>query len=450
MVRALILSVLLALAPVAAAGASSSLLPPRMQAAVTDRIASGAYPAMVVVVVDGDRSHVAAFGKLGDGRAPDANTIFQIGSVTKTFTATLLAAAVTNGSVTLDTPVSKLLPDFRIPSRDGKPITLGELAMQDSGLPRLPTNLAPANLADPYADYDVARLKRFLAAYKLPRDPGASYEYSNLGVGLLGVALARRAGMSYAALVQARILRPLDMASSGATLSEPRDAHWAQGHDRNGNPVQPWHFGALAGAGAISSSGADMLRYLEANVGRVAGSLNDAMQFAHTPRRGIGDAERIGLVWMTHHDAHGDIVWHNGETGGYASFIGMTADGKRGVVMLTNIARDVNDLGFAALLPDAPLALAQRAIEMTPNQLDAYIGAYQLAPGFVVTVFRRRDQLLAQATGQGAFPIYPSAPDAFFARVTELRIDFHRGADGSVRSFVLHQHGADQTAVRIP
>ena len=450
MYRPLILLTLMVVAPVGAASASTSLLPPRVERAITDRIAGGEYPALVVAVVDGDRSQIAAFGKLDDGRTPDADTIFQIGSVTKTFTATLLAEAVNDGSVGLDTPVSKLLPGFTIPARDGKPITLGELAIQDSGLPRLPSNLAPANAADPYADYDAAKLESFLGTYKLPRDPGASYEYSNLGVGLLGYALAQRAGMSYAALVQARILKPLGMASSSATLSEPLDVHWAKGHDGDGKPVEPWHLGVLAGAGAINSTGADMLRYLQANMGRGADPLRDAMRFAHAPRSDLGNNERIGLVWMTRHDKQGDLVWHNGETGGYASFVGMTADGRRGVVILTNIASDVSDLGFATLLPDAPLAPAQQAIEMTGNQLDAYVGAYQLAPGFVLTVFRKQDQLLAQATGQGAFPIYPSATDAFFARVADIRIDFQRGADGSVQSLVLHQNGANQTAVRIP
>jgi len=187
-------------------------------------------------------------GKLDDGRQPDADTIFQIGSITKTFTATLLAEAVESGKLKLDTPVAKLLPDLTVPSRNGKPITLGELAMQVSGLPRLPTNMRPANPRDPYADYDAAKLKTFLATYKLPRDPGASYEYSNLGFGVLGYALAQHTGTTYAGMLQSRILEPLDMTSTTAALSEPLNARWAMGHGMDGQPAAPWHLGVLGGS----------------------------------------------------------------------------------------------------------------------------------------------------------------------------------------------------------
>ena len=112
------------------------------------------------------------------GAAPDGDTVYEIGSITKTFTATLLAQAVLAGRVTLDTPVAQLLPDFKIPSRSGKEITFGQLGDQHSGLPRLPSNLLPKDGDDPYADYDATKLKAFLAGYELPRDPGASYEYS--------------------------------------------------------------------------------------------------------------------------------------------------------------------------------------------------------------------------------------------------------------------------------
>lgn len=396
---------------------------------------------MVVAVVDGDRNHVYGYGKLANGKAPDADTLFQIGSVTKTFTATLLAEAVDRGEVKLDTPVAKLLPGFTIPSRNGKAITLGDLAMQDSGLPRLPGNMQPADPQDPYADYDAAKLKSFLAGYKLTRDPGEKYEYSNLGMGLLGYALAQHTGTSYPKLLQSRIFGRLGMSATSATLTEPLDPRWAPGHDEQGKPAQPWHLDALAGAGAINSTGADMLRYLEANMGRGEGALQRAMEFAHQPRRAVGGDERIGLAWMTKHDKAGDVVWHNGMTGGYASFMGFTADGTRGVVILTNIQRSVDDLGLATLLPDAPLAPARKQIAMSPQRLQDYVGQYRLAPHFVVTVMRQGDRLLAQATGQDAFPIFPNATDTFFAKITDIRIDFKRDGKGKVDSLVLHQNG---------
>src|SRR5262245_19580095 len=181
--------------------AAAGALPERMEKAAQERIAAGIYQTLVFGVVDGDKTEVVAFGKLDDGKAPDGDTVYEIGSITKTFTATLLARALLSGRVTLDTPVAQLLPDFTIPSRGGKEITLGEIGTQHSGLPRLPSNLLPADWTNPYADYDAAKLKTFLEAYQLPRDPGVSYEYSNLGFGLLGYALAQSERTTYAALV---------------------------------------------------------------------------------------------------------------------------------------------------------------------------------------------------------------------------------------------------------
>jgi CubicO group peptidase (beta-lactamase class C family) len=430
--------------------ASSAPLPSRVEQAIHARIDAGDYPALVVAVVDGGNSAVHAFGKLDDGNAPDADTVFEIGSITKTFTATLLADAVASGRLQLDAPVASLLPGFTLPSRDGKSITLENLATQHSGLPRLPSDLAPANPGDPYADYDAGRLKAFLADYALTRDPGSAYEYSNLGFGLLGYALAQHAGSSYAALLEKRVFGPLGMRSSSTQLDDAMRSHLATGHDETGKAVGNWSFAALAGCGAIKSTATDMLRYLEANMGTLKSPLAAAIRLAHAPRADVpGADERIGLAWMTRHTADGDVVWHNGMTGGYASFIGFRADGSRGVVILANAQQSVDDLGFAILIADAPLAPTQARIAMNAQQLDAYTGSYRLAPGVVLKVFRDNDQLYAQATGQGAFPVFPSAADEFFAKVAGIRLSFQRDSGGKVASLVLHQNGHDSPAPRL-
>jgi D-alanyl-D-alanine-carboxypeptidase/D-alanyl-D-alanine-endopeptidase len=152
--------------------ANAGPLPERVEKAAQERIAAGTYPTLVFGVVDGDKSEVVAFGKLYDGKAPDGETVYEIGSITKTFTATLLAQAVLSGRLMLDTPVAQLLADFKIPSGGDKEITLGDLATHHSGLPRMPSNFMPKDPANPYADYDAAKLKVFLAGYQLPRDPG--------------------------------------------------------------------------------------------------------------------------------------------------------------------------------------------------------------------------------------------------------------------------------------
>jgi CubicO group peptidase (beta-lactamase class C family) len=420
-------------------------LPERVASAARESVAEGMYQTLVFGVVDRDQSAVVTFGTLDDGKAPDGDTVYEIGSITKTFTATLLAQDVLSGRVTLDTPISALLPGFTIPSRQGKQITLGEIGTQHSGLPRMPSNFFPKDPANPYADYDLGKLKSFLATYQLPRDPGASYEYSNLAFGLLGDALAQSHHVLYGDLLAQRIFKPLGMSMSSTGLTDAMRARLARGHDENGKPARNWDLNALTGAGGIRSTANDMLRYLKANMGVARTPLRAAMTFAQQPRAEVGKGARIGLGWMT---TDKGIVWHNGGTGGYRSFIGFTSDGRRGVVILTNSATGVDELGFAALDPDVPLTPPRKAVTLPAASLDAYVGTYKLADKFFLKVFRVGDDLLTQATGQGAIPVFASAPDEFFVKVAPISLSFHRNAKGEVDSLVLHQNG-DHVAPRV-
>lgn len=447
--RPALLALLLSL-PAAATAAPTSPLPPRVDKAIRQRIADDEYPALVVALIDHGHSRILTYGKVAGGRPPRADTEFEIGSVTKTFTALLLARAVTQGRLQLDAPLATLLPGFKLPGRDGHAITLANLATQHSGLPRLPGNMHPADVDDPYADYDGAQLKAFLAGYTLAYTPGTHYAYSNLGVGLLGYALARHAGTAYGALLRRRVLQPLGMRHTGVRLDAADRARLARGHSDTGKPTGNWHFAALAGAGGLRSSGADMLRYLRANMGLSHPALQAALALAHTPRTDGPDAdERIGLVWMTRHAGTSTVIWHNGMTGGYASFIGFTGNHQRGVVILTNGAVSVDDLGFATLMPGAPLQPAHKRVHLSSKALRAYVGRYRLMPGFLIHVFRLHGQLYARATGQRPFPIFAGGHDRFFATVADISIDFRRDTGGDVDSLVLHQHG-DHPAPRLP
>lgn len=425
--------------------ANAKLLPERVEKAAQERIAAGDYQTLVFGVVDGERSEVVAFGKLDGGKAADGDTVYEIGSITKTFTGTLLAQAVLAGRTALDTPVAQLLPDVRIPSRGGKNITLGWLATQHSGLPRLPANFSPADPANPYADYDAAKLKAFLAEYELPRDPGATYEYSNLGFGLLGYALAQSEHTTYAALVDEGILKPLGMTMSGIPFTDTMRAHLAPGHDNSGKPVKNWDLGdAMAAAGALRSTANDMLRYLKASMGVDPSPLAAAMTLAQQPRSDVGKAGRIGLAWMI---TNKGIVWHGGGTGGYRSYLGFSADRRRGIVILSNTAAEIDDLALATLDADARLRPAT-AMVLPEASLDDYVGTYKLADEFLLKVFRMPDGLYTRATGQSAIPIFPSAPNEFFAKVAGISITFTRDAAGAVNGLVLHQNG-DHEAPRL-
>jgi Beta-lactamase class C and other penicillin binding proteins len=433
-----------------ASAAEQGMLSPQISQAIENRIAAGEYPSVVIGIVEGDRSAVYAYGNAASGVKATGDTIYEIGSITKTFTATLLSDELERKTLSLDQPASTAAPGFSVPTFNGQAITFANLAEQNSGLPRMPDNIDPAKPDDPYADYGPDRLKAFLGSYALPRAPGAQYEYSNLAVGTLGYLLSQHAGMSYADLVSRKIFVPLGMTHTSVATGMNNPGGMATGHDFGGQVAAPWHFSAMAPAGGIRSTGNDMLRYLEANMGSRQTPLSAAMRDAHIPRADTSvPHNRIGLIWMTRHqDGGNDVVWHNGMTGGFASFIGFTTDHQHGVVILTNAAVKVDDIGFAVLGSDAPLARPEVRANLTPAQLEDYQGVFRLSEHMVLRVGAGKNKLLAQATGQRAIPLFASGVDAFFTEASDIHIDFKRDAEGKVNRLVLHQHG-DHDAPKI-
>lgn len=407
---------------------------------------------IVVGVVGAAGSQYFSYGVTSrTGGAPvDQNTVYEIGSVTKVFTALALADMAVKGEVGLDDPVQRFLPDsVRVPKRDTFQITLRLLSAQRSGLPRLPLNLAPANPANPYADYDATRLYAFLNGLTLARTPGAGYEYSNLGVGLLGFALARRAGTSYEELVLGRIARPLGLASTRVALTPDLRARLAHGYQDN-REVSNWDLDALAGAGALRSTAADLTRLLAAAMGLSKTPLDSAFRLTQVIQGDAGPTMRIGLAWHVMWPDSAPVYWHNGGTGGYHSFIGFDPRRKVGVVVLSNSTHSIDDIGFHVLNPSFPLAAVPAAISLPAPALEEYVGEYQLAPTFSIAIRREGDGLVAQATGQGPNAIYPSARDEFFFRVVDARLSFVRDSTGKVASLVLHQGGRDLPGLRKP
>ncbi len=447
------------LLPMLSLSSAAALAAPILDAAVRERaetlVRDGKHASLVIAVIDGKDSAVYGFGRArpGDKGVPDADTVYEIGSVTKTMTGLLLADAIVAGKAQLDQPVAALLPAYAIPALAGQKITVGQLATHFSGLPRLPANLAPADMRNPYADYAEAQLRAFLAGHTLARAPGAAYEYSNLAYGLLGTALATQANMSYEELLQARIFRPLAMASSSAVTTPALRARLAPGHLADGKPAENWDFQAIAGAGAVRSSARDMIAYMQSYMQ----ATRPAQQLAVQPRQvlaGEGDGvKKVGLAWMLDQVKGQPFAWHNGQTGGYASFAGYTLDGKRGVVVLSSTARDVDALGVGVLLPGSlppPNAPAPKEIAIAPAELAQYAGQYALAPTFVLSVRQGPDGLLVGATGQGEAPVYASAKDTFFYKVVEAQLVFQRDAQGAITGVVLHQNGQAMPGKRKP
>jgi CubicO group peptidase (beta-lactamase class C family) len=251
-------------------------------------VEDGETPGILLGFVEADGStRVVSYGSAGTGAKPlGPRSVFEIGSINKTFTGTLLAHMAAKSEVALTDPISKYLPKgVTAPTRSGKEITLLDLATHSSGLPRLPDNLKPADMTNPYADYTVEKLYAFLSSHQLRRDPGAESEYSNLGVGLLGHLLARAAGTSYENLVRQRILTPLGMTMTGYPL-EGNIAEWmTKGHNPQGKVVPYWFATeAIQGAGGLRSNLEDMLKYLKANMTPPNSDLGRALRAAHEQR----------------------------------------------------------------------------------------------------------------------------------------------------------------------
>ena len=414
---------------------------------------------IVVGVIDAKGRRIVAYGSLekGDKRPLDGDTVFEIGSITKVFTSLLLTDMVQRGEVKLDDPIAKYLPaSVKVPERNGHPIRLVDLATHTSALPRMPANFRPKDPANPYADYTEEQLYAFLSSYELIRDVGAKYEYSNLGFGLLGQGLARRAGTDYETLVETRICEPLGMKSTRITLTPDLERRFAAGHSADLVTVSGWDIPTLAGAGALRSSANDLLTFLSAVMGYTHTALAPAMKAMLSISRPTGQPFiDTALGWTIDTRGGNEIIWKNGGTGGYRTFIGYSRRSGLGIVALANTADNnagVDDLGLHLLDARYPLAVPEgspREAAMSSSVLDGYVGHYELTPTFVITITREGDQIFAQATGQAKAALYAKGEREFFYKIVNAQISFQADAQGQTTGLVLHQNGRDQPAKRI-
>ena len=462
-----------AAAPLAAVGLAASAQPApapgtwaipsdaAIKAILADRIdAKHQGVGIVVGIIDARGRRIIAHGALakGDPRPLNGDTLFEIGSETKVFTSLLLTEAVRRGEVTLDEPIAKLLPaTVKVPERGGKQITLVDIATHTSGLPRMPNNFRPKDAANPYADYTDEQLFQFVSGYTLTRDIGSQYEYSNLAVGLLGQALARRAGTDYPTLVRTRVTAPLGMKDTTVALTPALQARMAKGHNLALEPVSNWDIPALAGAGALRSTTNDMLTFLGAELGFKATDLKPAMAAQlDVTRPTQSPAMKVALGWHIVTTKNGDVIWHNGGTGGFRTWMGFDPKARVGVVVMTNAstATGGDDIGLH-VIAGVPLASVKEnptlrpVVALTKAQIDGLAGRYQLAPAVVVTIVPYNDRLFAQLTGQQGAEIFPTSPTEVFWKTVDAQATFDRGPDGVATRLVLHQNGRDLPAPRV-
>jgi CubicO group peptidase (beta-lactamase class C family) len=285
----------------------------------------------------------------------------------------------------------------------------------------------------------------FLSGYRLTRAPGSSFEYSNYGFGLLGNLLVRRAGQAdYEALLLERITRPLGMDSTRIELTPEMRSRLATPHLSYSVVTSNWDIPTLAGCGAIRSTANDMLTFLAANMRMTDTELQPALQLANTPQRPTDGGEYIGLGWIFPKSGNG-IHWHNGETGGYHSYLGWDPQRKIGAVVLANAAVDIDDVGLQ-LIRRLPLT----SVSIDPQVLAAYAGKYQFPDGVIMTIRVDGTRIFIQAPNRPEYELYALSENQFYPREFDAVCTFYRNDKGEVDRMVLLESGETYEAKKVP
>lgn len=383
-------------------------------------------------------------------RPYDEQTAFEIGSVTKTMTAALLAEFVARGEVALDDPIAKLLPPgTRVPSFNGREITIGEIVTHTSGLPAVPNQYRPPDKNNPYAAVTERDLLDALAVTQLTREPGSKWEYSNFAMMVLSYALAKRSGRDYDTLLRERLLVPLGM-SSTYVAEPPPQVRLAQGHLPGGTPAVPWDFPPeMAGVGGVRATLPDMLRYMEGQLGTRESAITPALARTQDQVASI-DGHRMGMNWNLSTRNEHTRISHEGGTGGYSSFAGFDRAAKRAVVLLSDTALTavggLGPAGFHLLDPSSPLGAPHVVATADTKLIDALVGKYRLR-SLGMELRHNGSSLTIQADGQPEFEMgYDSAGD-FYPFKFDAVLRPKRKADGTY-TFTWFQLGGAVEAVR--
>jgi CubicO group peptidase (beta-lactamase class C family) len=281
----------------------------------------------------------------GNGKMPDANSIYEVGSITKTFTAALLTYYANEGKVKLNDPITKYLPDSVASNKELQSITLEMLSNHTSGLPRLPDNLQfhSSDPYDPYKDYTKQHLFQYLKTCKPETKPGETYAYSNLAVGLLGTILEQVSGKPFEQMVKEIICTPLGMQSTAQQLSPALKPRFVTVYNADGKVTSPWSFSALAACGALRSTVNDLLLYVKANMVKNNTGLSKAFELTHQTT--FNKDAKLGLAWHTIVINNVEYYFHDGGTYGCSSFLAFNVEKDIAVIVLSNSAVNTNELG---------------------------------------------------------------------------------------------------------
>lgn len=421
---------------------------------------SGACVAVVAVPGKGIKAETAYFcaNAADTKRRVDANTVFEIGSVSKAFMGTLLADLELRGKLNVNDPIKKYLPkELKVPDFKGREITLLDLATHTSGLPSLPGRYKPTNPANFYAELDANTVAESLEDVRLTREPGSKYEYSNFGGLLLSRILSVQSQRDFDEAMIDRIATPLNMTDTTSLAPAARAARMATPHSASGKVVSRWDFYAdLAGVGGIKSTLPDMQKFLEANIeiynnpeGALARSpLGLALKKSHAKQHTAMAAMDIGYGWHRLNRNGSTVVFHNGQTAGFHAFVGFDPATGRGAVVLADGAIAIDDLGFNLTSKEFPATKPRLAANIDRAAIDALVGEYELPN--VVLKFARDDtgtgtvgtsRLYVYAPGQARAELFVDSAGIYYPKDFDALARFEKNKEGVVESVLWMQGG---------
>ncbi|HRP71313.1 MAG TPA: serine hydrolase [Luteimonas sp.] len=448
----MITTTLAAAVGIASAAGAHAATDTGLQTIVDQRLSgdrTGACMAVAVVEKDGVARAFRCADPKDAGRI-DANTAFEIGSVSKTMTAVLLADLIGQGRASLDDQLADYLPEgTQVPAVEGQPILLRHLVTHTSGLPALPSRLGATSMDDPYANLTEDALLASLGEATPAAPPGSAFEYSNFASMLLSYAVARRAGSDLQTLLKQRLFAPLGM-DKAYVNDPPAGLRAATGHTPNAKPASAWHFATdLAGVGGVRATLDDMVRYVQGNAGLLETSISPALALA---QQAVSEQPPMAMNWMLVPVSGRTVHLHEGGTGGFSAFVSVDRDRQRGVVILSDTAwhsiGSLGSLGMHLVDPQFPLGKPRRLAAPPQALLDALEGEYQLQGAMQMTLRQRDGRLYAQAAGQGEYELaYDDAGD-FFPRELDALLSPQKKADGGY-GFSWSQMGAVIPARRI-
>jgi D-alanyl-D-alanine-carboxypeptidase/D-alanyl-D-alanine-endopeptidase len=297
-------------------------------------------------------------------------------------------------------------------------------------------------LNHPNAGLQVDQFLKSVSAYELTRDAGVSYEYSNAGYDLLGLTEEKAGDTDYETLLKARILAPLHMEHTRMGESFSDKANLSAGYDSHLRPVPHTPLPTLPGADGLRSTANDLLNFLAANLGLAASPLAPAMADMIRTRRPTHYAELQAAIGWHVATLHGvEMVWENGQTDGYRAFIGFAPKNRVGVVVLSNAANTIDDIGVHLLDSQTPLRHLHREEQVDPSIFNNYLGRYQVSETFSLLVTRDGNRLFIQGMGQPRAELFAEGGGKFFLRAVDGEVIFETDSSGRAASLQLTQDG---------